>query len=1167
MDLVKKIRDKRVVLFAGAGLSLNAVNKVGILDKKIPLWRDLTREMLVKIYGQNYEKIEIDKYKYEYVADKFESQFGRNEIYNFLELMLEDSQYLPGDIHRLICQFDWEIVTTNFDTIIERAFESVRSEYNVIYDDADLTIKGHPRIYKINGCIKNARDEIILTGDDFRTFSKKKPLIELYIKKCFIESTVLFVGFSLDDPTFNMIHGWVRDHLQDKKVQRIAYSIQDNIDDVTKNVWYSRGIRFIELFPAGNVDKRLTEQRINALFQYLYEEQFNKQKEKKISVENKNDSAKEKKLFNDKLTRFAQKAEMYREDCKLECPDAQIELEHDLMESFAIVPIYKFFELCYEDSENDKGGSDTAGEKIIDFFINLVNTYLCVKSKEAVLYYLMKETIRYLDREEVFANKKISAGLRQLIEKLMIENSSDEMNNPNLWVIAMYIELWLFHNQKHTDLEFFKKGFSILDKTAREGGIDQRIPMDLHHYWLSTLLLIGPFKYAKSILKICRKTSIQKFDWDIPKKIHFHLEVFLDDRLKHLALFLAVINKLRMTDRSDAFYKFLLLNNFLKEYKRELNFSDLFNENSYQTLAGMFSEDMYEYRNVLAEIHCPIESGYFRKALHTIFKELLKGRSLLCTDISTFILSFPTFEMTENEMNTLKKSSLGELILLAMIYDIPVGEKKKQEDLKRFISFLIKNNLIDISYFLHLLLFRLEGVDLEEEPDNGISRYFNGLVSFFSCALPYLEDNDLKSIKDIIRSCLSGIKISGIREAFVQVVGYLSSQLTEDDFSSIYKDVFFLAERNTFESPVFHFLTLNKKDAEVLKYSRFLLILEKNLDNQGSSDDRDFILFLLNHRREDIIPADETIEKQMEIYFERLFMPTSHLSLQQMMDLQQFIEKGYVPLEESTEKRVKKFFIQASKYHAFYFEWKILSQKMIPVYKTFSYLMDPDLVEKIMDGFLKDPMGKEIPLAALEEKQVNGFAHQLKEIYYCPHHQGLKGKALIHVKNIIKEGFYGGGYLATFWEVLDGEEKKRLSEIMLSLWKPPEEKTIIKAIQATAEFLKYPTDKTTMDELTNLVTYTALYNSPPLKIESLKLFTLHAGQNTGWFKEHRERILNLLPYLRQEKDLSLLRKLIIFLRCLKPGQIKETILYLKEKAPYAEIRRAFSLENFKKKQS
>ena len=98
-----------------------------------------------------------------------------------------------------------------------------------------------------------------------------------------------------------------------------------------------------------------------------------------------------------------------------------------------------------------------------------------------------------------------------------------------------------------------------------------------------------------------------------------------------------------------------------------------------------------------------------------------------------------------------------------------------------------------------------------------------------------------------------------------------------------------------------------------------------------------------------------------------------------------------------------------------------------------------------------------------------------------------------------------------------------------------------------------------MKELSNRVIYTAFSGSASIKLETCKLFTLHAGENTGWFQEYQEHILNLLPYLIKEKDLSLLREFMEFLRCLdrlKFDWIAETIDYLKEKAPFAEIRRS-----------
>jgi len=1170
-EISDKIQDNRVVLFAGAGLSRNARRKDGNMDKKIPLWEDLSIEMLNRLYGDDETRIENEKRFYLDVADKFEAVYGRDAILHLLEEMLEDPEFDPGEIHQLISRFNWEVITTNFDTLIERGYEFTNKIPNIITADPDLAFLGAPRIFKINGCIKHAREQIIISGEDFRTYSNKKPLIELYVKKCFIEKTVLFVGFSLDDPEFKMIHGWVRDRLLDKRANRFAYSIRLYADEKTKRIWNPRGINFIELYRNGKIDGLSAEERLTSIFRWLYKDQSNNRRTAIAIAEKENNLCIQKKIFLESLSKFEENALSYQSNSILECPDIQAKLEKHLVEAFKLASPYNFFEFCFEDIEFEKKINKNSYKKIIDYFIALLDAYLLGKYREAILYYIFKEIIGHQRENEFFKNQKFSNGIRQIIESFMIGDKSKELNNnPNLWIVAMYIGLGLCLNHKIFPLEFFKTGFSILTKAANGEG-EQKLSTNLYYYCYQTLMFIGPFKCAKDMLKICRKTSLQKFEWNIPSDIHFQLEAFLGKRLKHLALFLTVVNKFRTTNKTEAYYKFLLLENFLKEYKnnKELNFSDLFIEDSYQTLSGMFSEKLYEYRKALSEIHYPLESEYYQKSFNAFFHELLKGRSLLCTEISSYLLSLPTFDMAQTEEKVLRNTSIVEIVLLAMIYDILMGERKKQQDLQRFMASMIEKQLIDVSYFLQLLLFRLEGAELEEldqekDLDNGISRYFVGLVSFISKALAHLEDGDLRLIKEMIQSCLPGLKINKIREAMVEIVGYLAAQLPQDDFSSIYKEIFSLAERDEFESPIFHYLNLTQKDAAALKYPRFRLILDNNLENLGTSKDRDFLVFLLNHKRSDLIPKDEAIENQLDIYINfRVEMDNSDLSLQWLMDLQQFIEKEYISLKKDKvkngiEKRIKEFFEHAIEYSPFYFDWKYLAEKMIPVYKTFSNFMEPLLVDKIMDGFLKNAIGKDIPMSELSETHANGFAHQLKEIYECPDHKDLKDKTISHAKNLIKKGFYGGGYLGAFWDALENTEKELLSKKMLSMWTPPEEKTIIKAIQATGQFLRYQTDNATMDELSRLVTFTALYSSPCLRIETLKLFSLHAKENTKWFQDYRERILNLLQFLRQEKDLALLRELILFLRTLQPAQITDTIAYLKEKdnTPYAEIRRA-----------
>jgi hypothetical protein len=231
--------------------------------------------MWIKIHSKYRDNVDIrDEVKrgdhdYLDIADEFVTIFGRPALYEFLDEKLEDDEYEPGKIHQLISRLDCEIITTNFDTLIERGYSTANKKINVVYRNDDMNNIKPPRILKINGCIKNARDQIIFNSKDFINFASKKPYIDTFIKHCFITNTVLFVGFSMDDLAFKIIHEWVRDKLIDPDAHRIAYSIQFSIDKNKKKFWDSQGIRFIELCPEGKLEDSEKSERLCTLFDYL----------------------------------------------------------------------------------------------------------------------------------------------------------------------------------------------------------------------------------------------------------------------------------------------------------------------------------------------------------------------------------------------------------------------------------------------------------------------------------------------------------------------------------------------------------------------------------------------------------------------------------------------------------------------------------------------------------------------------------------------------------------------------------------------------------------------------------------------------------------------------------------------------------------------------------
>lgn len=99
--------------------------------------------------------------------------------------------------------------------------------YSIIAQDKDI-----PRIGNNNAIIKMHGDfkykNIVLKEDDYIKYSENYRLMEVFIKSLFATNTVLFVGFSADDPNVNQIYSWVNNILQQN--QREAYLLQ--IDDI-----------------------------------------------------------------------------------------------------------------------------------------------------------------------------------------------------------------------------------------------------------------------------------------------------------------------------------------------------------------------------------------------------------------------------------------------------------------------------------------------------------------------------------------------------------------------------------------------------------------------------------------------------------------------------------------------------------------------------------------------------------------------------------------------------------------------------------------------------------------------------------------------------------------------------------------------------------------------
>lgn len=152
------------------------------------------------------------------VSDAFVSQRGGSKA----DLMMTMRKLLHNndinlETHRLITMIPQitEIVTTNYDDLIERAYADL--PHNVVSTDRELAIadRSIPTIYKIHGDLRNP-DGIILTRSDYeKWYSQENDPLWLKVKTMLLQGSVIFLGYSMRDENIRDVFRFINDKMGD----------------------------------------------------------------------------------------------------------------------------------------------------------------------------------------------------------------------------------------------------------------------------------------------------------------------------------------------------------------------------------------------------------------------------------------------------------------------------------------------------------------------------------------------------------------------------------------------------------------------------------------------------------------------------------------------------------------------------------------------------------------------------------------------------------------------------------------------------------------------------------------------------------------------------------------------------------------------------------------
>ncbi len=204
--LVDAVAHGVCVAFAGAGVSMSS---------GMPGWRDLVSNLIEEI--RRIDPSKEQEFGEQVVAGQLTqaAQYAKIELgeraYFDVLLRLYRTSAKPSTNHDLLSQIPFRgIITTNFDKLLETACTLNTGLMPTIFTSlstsalASVLFSHRPFVFKFHGDIDHP-ESIILTKQDYDRVIFRSPHVKTFLHSIFSQNTVLFIGYSLNDPDFDLL--------------------------------------------------------------------------------------------------------------------------------------------------------------------------------------------------------------------------------------------------------------------------------------------------------------------------------------------------------------------------------------------------------------------------------------------------------------------------------------------------------------------------------------------------------------------------------------------------------------------------------------------------------------------------------------------------------------------------------------------------------------------------------------------------------------------------------------------------------------------------------------------------------------------------------------------------------------------------------------------------
>lgn len=208
-DLVEDVARRRIVIFLGAGISMNAKTTDGKRPKN---WLQLLEEgaKRVPLKSRRVVKRLLKERDYLTACDVLKRCMGADAYASFFNKEFLEPKFEPAPVHASIFKLDSRIVATpNIDKIYEtyashEAKGSIKTKH--FYDDdvADAIRRSNRLVLKVHGSIDSPA-KMIFTRAEYASARNKHAEFYSILDALLTTHTFLFLGCGINDPDVRLV--------------------------------------------------------------------------------------------------------------------------------------------------------------------------------------------------------------------------------------------------------------------------------------------------------------------------------------------------------------------------------------------------------------------------------------------------------------------------------------------------------------------------------------------------------------------------------------------------------------------------------------------------------------------------------------------------------------------------------------------------------------------------------------------------------------------------------------------------------------------------------------------------------------------------------------------------------------------------------------------------